>query len=94
MLRMPLARLRPFFDKGPIVDYADQRLAVRAIKIGADGALGSRGAALLEPYTDEPGTSGFLTTPEADIYAQTLARRRRPASRPASTPSAIAPTAW
>lgn len=46
---------------------------MRAIKIGADGALGSRGAAMLAPYTDEPGTSGFLTTPEKEIYAQTLA---------------------
>jgi predicted amidohydrolase YtcJ len=73
MLRMPLARLRPFLDRGPLVDYADHRLAVRAIKIGADGALGSRGAALLEPYADEPGTSGFLTMPEAGIEAMTRA---------------------
>ena len=43
------------------------------IKIGADGALGSRGAALLEPYSDEPGTTGLLTTPPDDVYAQTLA---------------------
>ena len=50
-----------------------ERLSIRAIKISADGALGSRGAALLEPYADEPGTSGFLTTPEADLYALTRA---------------------
>jgi predicted amidohydrolase YtcJ len=73
MLRMSLDRLQPFFDKGPINNYADHRLAVRAIKIGADGALGSRGAALLEPYSDEPGTTGLLTTPPEDVYAQTLA---------------------
>jgi predicted amidohydrolase YtcJ len=72
MLRLPLARLRPFFDAPPIVDLGG-RLTIRAIKISADGALGSRGAALLEPYADEPGTSGFLTTPEADIYALTRA---------------------
>jgi predicted amidohydrolase YtcJ len=70
MLRLPLARLRPFFQAGPIV--GDQ-LTIRAIKISADGALGSRGAALIEPYSDEPGTSGFLTTSEADLYAQTRA---------------------
>ena len=72
MLRLPLARLRPFLAAGPVIDFHD-RLSIRAIKIVADGALGSRGAALLEPYADEPGTSGFLTTPEADIYALTRA---------------------
>jgi predicted amidohydrolase YtcJ len=72
MLRLPLARLRPFFAAGPVVDRGG-RLTIRAIKISADGALGSRGAALLEPYSDEPGTSGFLTTSEADLYALTRA---------------------
>jgi hypothetical protein len=38
-------------------------LAVRAVKLYADGALGSRGAALLEPYSDDPGNSGLLVTP-------------------------------
>jgi predicted amidohydrolase YtcJ len=72
MLRLPLARLQPFFAAGPVVDRGG-RLTIRAIKISADGALGSRGAALLEPYADEPGTSGFLTTSEADLYAMTRA---------------------
>ena len=40
-------------------------LAVRAIKLSADGALGSRGAKLLEPYSDEPNHSGLeLITPQ------------------------------
>jgi predicted amidohydrolase YtcJ len=73
MLRGSLSSLRPFFDKGPVVDYARRHLALRAIKIVADGALGSRGAAMLEPYDDEPGTRGLLTTPPEEIYAQTLA---------------------
>jgi len=73
MLRGPLASLAPFFTQGPLTDYGNHRLAVRAIKISADGALGSRGAALLEPYADEPGTSGLLTTPPDEVYAQTLA---------------------
>jgi predicted amidohydrolase YtcJ len=72
MLRLPLDRLRPFFARGPIVD-AGGRLSIRAIKISADGALGSRGAALLQPYDDEPSTSGFLTTSESDLYAMTRA---------------------
>ena len=42
-------------------------LAVRAVKLYADGALGSRGAALLEPYSDDPGNSGLLVTPAEEI---------------------------
>jgi predicted amidohydrolase YtcJ len=76
MLRGPLSMLEPEFKKGPVVNYGEHRLSVRAIKIGADGALGSRGAALLEPYSDEPGTSGLMTTPVEEIYAQTLAASR------------------
>jgi predicted amidohydrolase YtcJ len=76
MLRGPLSMLEPEFKKGPLINYGEHQLSVRAIKIGADGALGSRGAALLEPYADEPATSGFLTTPQSDIYAQTLAASR------------------
>lgn len=73
MLRMPLDRLQPHFDAGPLVGYGDHHLTVRAIKISADGALGSRGAAMIDPYSDEPGTTGLLTTPPDEVYAQTLA---------------------
>ena len=73
MLRGPLPTLRPFFDSGPVTDGTNPRLLVRAIKVVADGALGSRGAAMLESYSDEPGTSGLLTTPPEEVYAQTLA---------------------
>jgi predicted amidohydrolase YtcJ len=73
MLRGSLPSLRPFFDKGPVTGGAQPRLIVRAIKLVADGALGSRGAAMLEPYSDEPGTTGLLTTPPEEVYAQTLA---------------------
>jgi predicted amidohydrolase YtcJ len=40
---------------------------LRGIKLFADGALGSRGAALLEPYTDEPGNSGLLQISQAEL---------------------------
>jgi predicted amidohydrolase YtcJ len=73
MLRGSLPSLQPFLAKGPVVDYNHHRLTVRAIKIVADGALGSRGAAMLEPYDDEPGSRGLLVTPPEEIYAQTLA---------------------
>ncbi|HET6201783.1 MAG TPA: amidohydrolase [Planctomycetota bacterium] len=44
-------------------------LTARAIKIVADGALGSRGAALLEDYADDPGNRGLLTTPPERVEA-------------------------
>src|SRR5581483_8979441 len=43
--------------------YGDHRFAVRAIKLAIDGALGSRGAWMLEPYADLPSTSGMNTEP-------------------------------
>ncbi|MBN1418200.1 MAG: amidohydrolase family protein [Planctomycetes bacterium] len=48
------------FQKGPVIDYGGRRLTVRAVKRVADGALGSRGAALLEDYADDPGNRGLL----------------------------------
>jgi predicted amidohydrolase YtcJ len=57
-----------WFTRGPLVDPR-QRLTVRAIKLVADGALGSRGAALLEEYSDEPGNKGLLVTPPERLYA-------------------------
>jgi predicted amidohydrolase YtcJ len=41
------------------------RLNVRSIKVYADGALGSRGACLLQPYSDKPDWSGFLLSSQA-----------------------------
>ena len=73
MLRGPMEMLKPHFDKGPITNYGNHHLAVRAVKISADGALGSRGAALLESYADEPTNSGLLVNPPEEVYAQTLA---------------------
>jgi predicted amidohydrolase YtcJ len=45
------------FSKGKI---KTDHLNVRSFKVYADGALGSRGACLLQPYSDKPGWSGFL----------------------------------
>ena len=73
MLRGSMEMLKPHFDAGPVENYGNHHLAVRAIKIVADGALGSRGAALLEPYSDEAGNTGLLTTPPDEVYAQALA---------------------
>jgi predicted amidohydrolase YtcJ len=46
---------------------ASGRLIVRTIKLQIDGALGSRGAALLEPYADEPGTRGLFRIDDATL---------------------------
>ncbi|HET7585716.1 MAG TPA: amidohydrolase [Gemmatimonadaceae bacterium] len=59
------AAIAHYFDIGPRSALYDGHLWVRAIKLYADGALGSRGAALLDPYSDDPGNSGLLvSTPE------------------------------
>jgi predicted amidohydrolase YtcJ len=48
--------------RGPVLAEFDGRFTVRTIKTYLDGALGSRGAALLEPYSDRPETQGLLVT--------------------------------
>ena len=50
-----------FLREGPTVNAFDHHFTQRTIKVLVDGALGSRGAALLKPYSDAPETSGFLT---------------------------------
>lgn len=51
-----------WFRKGPEIDSTGL-LTIRAIKLNCDGALGSRGAWLLEPYSDRPDFSGMPTLP-------------------------------
>jgi predicted amidohydrolase YtcJ len=63
MIRASDSVLDAFMRRGPQSALHDGRLWIRAIKISADGALGSRGAALLEPYSDDPGNTGLITTP-------------------------------
>lgn len=57
---------------GPVNSYADDLLALRSVKIAADGALGSRGAALLEDYHDESGNRGLLFFDQDEINAMLL----------------------
>ncbi len=47
-------------SEGPINSLYDDRLALRSVKLYSDGALGSRGAALIEDYHDDPGNKGLL----------------------------------
>jgi len=55
---------------GPAID-PHRQFTIRAFKLFADGALGSRGAALLEPYSDAAQTKGVMTTPESEVYSLT-----------------------
>jgi predicted amidohydrolase YtcJ len=64
-----LAGLQP----ARMVGYGGDRLTVRAIKAQIDGALGSRGAWLLEPYADKPDSSGLNTTSIESIRAMAQA---------------------
>lgn len=67
MLREPNEALREKLAQYRLIGYGNGYLTVRAIKRSIDGALGSRGAWLLEPYSDLPGSTGMNTTPVAEI---------------------------
>jgi predicted amidohydrolase YtcJ len=66
MLREDAGRLAADMPKYRVVNYGDKRFTVRAIKRAIDGALGSRGAWMLEPYSDL-ATSGMNTDSLEDI---------------------------
>ncbi len=57
---------RALIEGGPR-SVADGRIITRAIKFYADGALGSRGAALFDPYSDDPHNRGLMLTTEAEV---------------------------
>lgn len=57
----PGADAQNFLKEGATIDAFHDHLTQRTIKVVFDGALGSRGAALLKPYNDAPDTSGYLT---------------------------------
>jgi predicted amidohydrolase YtcJ len=63
----PGAEAQRLLREGPIIEAFGNRLNVRAIKVVSDGALGSRGAALLAPYSDAPDSSGFLRVKEEEL---------------------------
>src|SRR5207253_6922743 len=67
VLSAPGKEAQRLLTEGPIIGAYGNRLTVRSLKFYADGSLGSRSAALLEPYSDAPETSGFLTIKEEDL---------------------------
>jgi predicted amidohydrolase YtcJ len=66
-----------YLARGPQSGLYDGHLWIRSIKVVADGALGSRGAALLEPYSDDAGNSGLEVTPARRIRAIAIQALRR-----------------
>jgi predicted amidohydrolase YtcJ len=56
-----------YTGRGPRSGLYNGRIWIRAIKTYADGALGSRGAAMLASYSDDPGNTGLLVTPPAHL---------------------------
>lgn len=91
--RLPL-RIRAYADgdgtslaalcrAGRAYEHPKGRLAMRGVKFYVDGALGSRGAALLEDYSDEPGNRGLLVT-EPAAYAAAVEKARACGVQPAS----------
>ncbi len=63
MIRASNDRLRENLADYRMIGYANNMLTVRAIKVTIDGALGSHGAWLLEPYNDLPTSVGLNTSP-------------------------------
>ncbi len=67
MVRETNASLAQNLPKYRWINSAGKRLTVRAIKKSIDGALGPRGAWLLEPYSDLPSSTGLNTTPVGEL---------------------------
>jgi predicted amidohydrolase YtcJ len=82
MLTDDATLLDDWFKRGPLLAYGNH-LTVRAVKMYSDGALGSRGAALLAPYSDDPGNSGLLVSREE--HMREVAKRAKAAGFQANT---------
>ena len=93
MVRDSNENLRAKLAQYKAVGLNNHHLTIAAIKVTADGALGSRGALMLEPYTDSPSSIG----PARRCRSRASPRPRRSPSTTACscacTPSAIAPIA-
>ena len=60
--------LEEWYKRGPEIGTSNDYLTIRSIKLNADGALGSRGAWLLNEYTDRPGHYGMATQSMDYVY--------------------------
>lgn len=60
--------LDKLMEMGPIIGEGEHRLTMRSVKMSIDGALGARGAAMLQPYSDEPSASGVIRVEPDVLY--------------------------
>lgn len=82
MLTDEASLLDSWLSHKPLIGYGG-RLTVRSVKMYADGALGSRGAAMLAPYSDDPTNTGLLLSKPEHMLA--VAKRARAAGYQANT---------
>lgn len=75
-IRGPGPDAQRLLTEGPMIGDFDNRLTVRHIKVTVDGALGSKGAALLEPYSDYD-TTGLLTQKEEEMLPMLVEALRK-----------------
>jgi predicted amidohydrolase YtcJ len=75
-IRGPSADTQRLLRDGASIGEFDNRFTYRHIKVTFDGALGSKGAALLEPYSDYD-TAGFLTYKEEDLMPMFIEALRK-----------------
>jgi predicted amidohydrolase YtcJ len=54
----------------PIISYGNDRLDIRSVKLMSDGALGSRGAAMIDPYEDDTENRGLRMYTQAEVNAK------------------------
>ncbi len=59
-------------NNGPVESYKNDLLSLQSVKIYADGALGSRGAAMIEPYSDDPDNRGLLFHSQEEMNQMVL----------------------
>jgi len=59
-------------QNGPIESYNNDMLSLQSVKLYADGALGSRGAAMIEPYSDDPDNRGLLFHSQEEMNQMVL----------------------
>jgi len=75
-IRGPGSDAQRLLSEGPMIGAFDNRLTMRHIKVTVDGALGSKGAALLEPYSDYD-TTGLLTQKEEEMLPMLVEALRK-----------------
>ncbi len=68
-LNVGVEHLDALVELGLGSEFGDDRLRLGAVKVFADGSIGARNAALLEPYADDPSTRGKLNYPQEELNA-------------------------